>query len=250
MGTSGLFGKRNLSAITLSFVFPREVFAHRDFTLAVHLKNNRSILPVFLMHVVVGNKSVLFPFINVRSEGIAYVSFTFEKRGVQTVGNVYLTSAFPFSFFIRATKINATFETLVFPEPIECAVLAPQNEEWRRKGGYSASGFGDSHELAAIREYAPGDPLKYINWKATAKTGKPKTMLFSAMSQQPVVVDFDKIEIRGLEEKISCITFTILDFMNKGIPVGVCFSHRVFSPSLSEPHRFAIMRELALYDQG
>jgi uncharacterized protein (DUF58 family) len=250
MGASGFFGKRNLSAITISFVFPREIYVNRHFSLAVHLKNNRSRLPVFLMHVVVGEKSVLFPFVNEGAEAVAYLPFSFANRGNQGIGDVYLKSAFPFSFFIRATKVKASFETIVFPEPLEFDIVPPQNEAWQKKGGYSSSGLGDSHELAAIREYTPGDPLKYINWKATAKTGKPKTKLFSAMSHQPVIIDFDKIEIRGLEEKISCITFIILNFLRKGIPVGVRFPHRVFTPSLSEPHKFAILRELALYDHG
>jgi uncharacterized protein (DUF58 family) len=253
MGASGFFGKRNLSAITVSLAFPREIYANRPFTLAVRLRNNRPLLPVFLMHVVIrghtDEKSVLFPFVGEGAEMTAYVPLFFDDRGIQTITDVYIKSAFPFSFFIRAAKVRTTFEAMVFPEPIEYGIAPPDNEERRKKGGYSASGIGDSHELAAIREYSPGDPLKYINWKATAKTGKPKTILFSAMSNQPVIIDFEKLELRGIEEKLSCTAFIVLDFMKRGIPVGIRFAHRLFLPSLSEPHKFAIMRELALYDQ-
>jgi uncharacterized protein (DUF58 family) len=250
MGASGFFGKRNLSRVNVSLAFPREVYAHRPFTLSIHLKNQRTILPVFLLKVIVDNKRTLFPFVDQGMAATAYMPFVFASRGVQSMGDVYVESSFPFSFFIRAARIEVRSEVIVFPEPLECRTALPGKEDRNRKGGQSAQGLGDTPELAAIRDYAPGDPLKYINWKATAKTGKPKTRVFSSAAQQPVLIDFETMDIRGIEERVSCAAFLVLDLIEKQVPVGIRFAHRLFEPAVSEPHRLGIMRELALYDQS
>jgi uncharacterized protein (DUF58 family) len=249
MGASGFFGKRNLSQLDVSFTFPREIYSHRPFTLTIRLKNRKTILPVFLLKVVVNGKRTLFPFIDPTGEATAYVPFTFDSRGLQPLGAIYVESSFPFSFFVRARRLGVTSEAIVFPKPLECSLFHQQKEDRKSLGGEWTKGLGDTQELAAIRDYSSGDPLRYINWKATAKTGKPKTKVFSSSSQQPVFLDFEKMEIRGIEERLSCVTFLVLDLMEKEVPVGIRFSHRLFEPALSESHKLGIMKELALYDQ-
>jgi uncharacterized protein (DUF58 family) len=248
MGASGLFGKRNLSAVEINLRFPVEIYARRPFTLAVHVRNNRSRLPLFLGRVLIGERHTLLPFVDRMNEGVAYIPFSFSSRGLQRIDAVYLESRFPFGFFIRATKLRASYEIMVFPEPLECDLENLYTSEQGTRGESSKGGLGDSSELASIREYVAGDPLKYINWKATAKSGVLKTTLYSALSRRPVLIDMNKVEIRGMEERISCVTFAIIELMKKNIPVGLRLGDRIFFPALSDSHRFSMMKELALYD--
>ena len=225
------------------------VYAKRPFTLAVHLRNTRKRLPLFLGRISVGEGSVLFPFLDNLGESVAYVPFSFPARGTQRIDTAYLESPFPFSFFLRAKRLKIEREVVVFPEPLECDMDRVWRDESGRRGESSRGGLGDSSELASIREYVAGDPLKYVNWKATAKSGVLRTTLFAASSQKPVLIDFEKVAIRGLEEKISSVAFAILTLMKRNIPVGIRFADRSFPPALSDSHRFTIMKELALYDQ-
>ena len=250
MGASGIFGKRNLSKVEVDLRLPLEVYARRPFTLGVHVRNNRNRLPLFLGRVLIGKGRTLFSFIDTMSESVAYVPFSFSSRGPQRIDSIYLESPFPFSFFVRAIKLKTSYDVIVFPEPIECDVDRIGHDERGGRGESSRGGLGESSELASIREYVTGDPLKYVNWKATAKSGVLKTTLFSALSQRPVLIDFDKVEIRGTEEKISCITFAVLDLTRRNIPVGLRLGGRSFPPALSDSHRFSIMKELALYDHA
>jgi uncharacterized protein (DUF58 family) len=248
MGASGLFGKRNLSGVEVDLRFPREIYARRPFTLVVHIRNTRTRMPLYLGRILIGDNHALFPFVDSRSESIAYTPFSFSSRGAQRIDAVYLESRFPFSFFIRATKLKAAYDVVVFPEPMACDLEQIWRHESGPRGESLKGGLGDSTELAAIREYVAGDPVKYVNWKATAKSGVLKTTLFSALSRRPIVIDLDEIEIRSTEEKISCVTYTILDLMRKSIPVGLRLGGRNFFPALSDSHRFTMMKELALYD--
>jgi len=249
MAASGLFGKRNLSSIDVDLQFPQEVYANRAFAVKVCLKNGRSRLPVFLMRVKVGAEDVLFPLVDPKAESSAFLPFSFGRRGTHTVDAIYLESRFPFNFFIRSRKVRRAFEVLVFPEPLKCDMTYLRDEERGVRDESAAKGRGDGPDLVTIREYRPGDPLKHVNWKASAKTNSLKTTQFSALSEQPVVIDFDKVTIRHLEEKISCITFMVLHLLKKNTPVGLRLGQRSFRPGLSDAHKFGIMKELALYGQ-
>lgn len=49
----------------------------------------------------------------------------------------------------------------------------------------------DPFEFGGLREYARGDPMKYINWKATARAGKLLTNLHESTMSQKVVMAID-----------------------------------------------------------
>lgn len=248
MGASGLFGKRNLSGVEVTLGFPVEVYANRPFTLAVHAKNTRKMMPLFLGRVLIDGKAALFPFVDRMGESTVYIPFSFATRGLHTLDAVYLESRFPFSFFIRATKLKVSQSIIVFPEPRNCGQERIWGEVKGTQGRSEGRGLGDSSELASIRAYSVGDPFKRVNWKATAKTGELKTNLFDTATGRPALIEFNRIEIGDLEEKISAVSHAIIDLMGRRIPVGLRVNDRTFYPSLSDSHRFSMMKELALYD--
>ena len=51
--------------------------------------------------------------------------------------------------------------------------------------------YDDPFAFAGLRDYARGDPMKYINWKATARAGKMLTNLHESTLSQRVVLLLD-----------------------------------------------------------
>lgn len=51
--------------------------------------------------------------------------------------------------------------------------------------------YDDPFEFAGLREYSRGDPMKYINWKATARAGELLTNLHESTLSQRVVLLLD-----------------------------------------------------------
>lgn len=49
----------------------------------------------------------------------------------------------------------------------------------QQQGDINQRVTGSGHELIGLREYQQGDPLKAIDWKATARSGKPIIRLFT-----------------------------------------------------------------------
>ncbi len=256
MAVSGIFGKRNLSKIEVRIELPEEIYADTGVPVRVIIRNHRRVLPVFLMRVHVAGSEILFPFVDVKTDGVRYLSLSFPERGRSVIRQVYLSSVFPFNFFIRYRKIPGVFEAIVFPRPRKCESLWPSEKERRSRGEQTTDRTGYEADIISLRNYIEGDPLKYIHWKASAKTGQLKTKELSTLSHQPVVVDFDALPLKDLEEKISCVTYVLLKLLKRNIPVGLRIGGTLYKP-FSGTHgertkalKFAMLTKLALYQKG
>ncbi len=256
MAVSGIFGKRNLSKIDVRIELPEEIYADTSAPVRVIIRNNRRFLPVFLMRVHVAGSEILFPFVEVKTGGAGYLSLPFRERGRSEIRNIYVSSVFPFNFFIRYRTIPGVFETIVFPRAKKCEYLGSFEKERKSRGEQTTNRTGFEADIISLRDYIEGDPLKYIHWKASAKTGRLKTKELSSLSHQPVVIDFDALPLKDLEEKISCVTYVLLKLLKRNIPVGLKIDGALYKP-FSKTHKartkalkFTMLTKLALYQKG
>ncbi|MCX8022754.1 MAG: DUF58 domain-containing protein [Syntrophorhabdaceae bacterium] len=248
MGISGFFGKNNLSKISIDIEFPGEIYANAPSLIKVTLKNEKKLLPAFLINLHIGEKKILFPYVETKGGLTQYITTLWKKRGEYKIEDIYISSVFPFNFFTRFKKVKKGFTVVVFPQLIKSDVFTIQRRERRTKGEQADNRIGFDSDIVSIREYTIGDPIKYINWKATAKTGKLKTKEFSSLMDKPRIIDFDSISIKDVETKISCIAYTILQCIKKNLPVGLKLKDRFYEPDCSQKHKINMMRELALYN--
>jgi len=58
---------------------------------------------------------------------------------------------------------------------------------------------GSGHELLGLRDYHPGDPLRAIDWKATARSGKHTVRLFSEEQHLELMLCIDVGRASGLQ---------------------------------------------------
>ena len=120
---------------------------------------------------------------------------------------------------------------IVYPEIVSVAGLdaqpraLPSGRRARRRANLT-----DPNEFFGLREYAPGDPPKYIDWKATARTGRLHTRILSPMPSDRswVVINLATVDgaffmtDAGLAERIISIAGSLaLDLLAKGHQVGV-----------------------------
>lgn len=252
MSISGIFGKSNLSKISFTVDLPPEIYAGTPFPLKITLTNNRKFLPAFLIRLTTDTFEAFFPFTNTRSALSLYTGISFEKRGPHTINNIRINSVFPFNFFTRFKEIRHTYNCIAFPVLKPCDLSSLYEEEKKRRGEKISDRRGYESDVVSIREYVRGDPLKYIHWKATAKTGKLKTKELSSLAHRPVIIDFEKVSIANIEERISSIAYAIVQFCKKNIPVGLKINGNLYLPDVSSTHKINLLRELALYgtDRG
>ena len=103
--------------------------------------------------------------------------------------------------------------------------------------------------MISIRDYVPGDHPRYISWKSTAKTGVLKTKELSTIEREHVIIDFDQLPRKDLENTISCVTYTVLKMIRSGTPVGMTIGGRTFPPRNSAAQKTLLLTQLALYGQ-
>lgn len=88
--------------------------------------------------------------------------------------------------------------------------------------------FEDPFAFHTIREYTVMDPMKTINWKASAKTGSLMVNTFESTLMESVMIYLD-LEDRGIlkqegliEEGISVAASLAQRLLQKGMSVGIC----------------------------
>ena len=248
MSISGIFGKGNLSKLDLTIEFPQEIYAGNQVPVRISMQNRRRFLPAFLIGLTAERISVLLPFTPGRGTSSLYTNVTFHKRGLHTIEDSFVFSVFPFNFFTRFKRLHRSYTITVLPSLKACDLASLYRKERKSRGERASEKIGYDTDIISIREYVRGDPMKYIHWKATARTGKLKTKEYSSLSYQPVIIEFDRVLVKDIEERISCVAYTIVQLIRNNVPVGLKINGRLYPPDVTSIHKMNILRELAMYE--
>jgi len=249
MAISGFLGRANLKKIDVELRLPEEIYAGAPFPLIVHIRNRRRFLPLFLIRVAMNDMHCMFPFLDAGQEAQRSVMIDFDRRGRHSLQDVFICSVFPFHFFSRCSRVKFHKDCIVFPRVKRGPLLQSTGKTSRSQSGEQTRDVvGFDSESTSVRNYVQGDPLKFIHWKASARTGALKTKEFASLAFEPVVIDFAKVTATDMEERISLVTGAILQLQKRGIPVGLSIAGRFFRPTLSHQQRREMFAVLAVYD--
>lgn len=70
--------------------------------------------------------------------------------------------------------------------------LPPAKSLWSQLlGQHQSRQLGRGMDFAEVRQYQPGDDIRSIDWRVTARTGKPHTKLFCEEREKPVILYVD-----------------------------------------------------------
>jgi uncharacterized protein (DUF58 family) len=168
------------------FVFPkrRQWLRLPDYTL------RRKTPPPWLARIL--TRPVYFTFVAPRSTAGTELELVFPRRGHYTQEGFSLATRFPFSFLIKSRKVTLERDLLVYPpllEPDDFLDVLPMIT-----GEFVSFVRGRGTELYRIREATPDDPGRYVDWKATAKTGNLKVREFTREDERRLRLVFDNPE--------------------------------------------------------
>ena len=104
------------------------------------------------------------------------------ERGYHRIGPVHLRSGDIFGFSSAEIRYSECDHILVYPRVVDLeGVLFPPEHPLGDVRG-SRPLYYDTSRAVGLREYQPRDPLKHIDWKATARARRLQTKVF-----EPVV---------------------------------------------------------------
>jgi len=116
----------------------------------------------------------------------------FQRRGRYTLGPMNIRATDPLGMFFFEHRLRVQTEVLVLPSPLALPQMSMIRGATFTAGGlHSAPVRGDSVEFLGIREYVPGDPLRRVDWKHSARHGDLFVRDFERFTQSEVCVLLD-----------------------------------------------------------
>jgi len=101
---------------------------------------------------------------------VARVSQLVERRGVHRLESFVSVSSFPFGLIESWRPLAVSREVSVYPRVVPLRTTAVEQTSGSRYRTRTASGDGD--EYFSIREYLPGDDIRKISWRVSARMGQ------------------------------------------------------------------------------
>ena len=111
--------------------------------------------------------------LNAKAEASHHYSVRATRRGVYQIGPLVAVAGDPMGLSRRETVVAKPFELLVHPsvEQVSDRPLTRQYEDPPIRPPVSKP-WPSGLEFYGMREYVPGDDLRRVVWRATARTGK------------------------------------------------------------------------------
>lgn len=206
---ANLIARISLADVSIQLRFPDHIFAGEPANISVTLLNHKRFMPSYSLMVEAlseageeeddeedeknhgakgesGNKIerkesrnlptprsglgklAYFVLVPARSSSRQRIEHTFERRGRYPITGFRIATKFPAGFFKKWRRIDAAGEILVYPKP------QPLDDFYHGlpmlAGQVQSHARGSGDDLYAIRRYHPSDHMRYIDWKATAKS--------------------------------------------------------------------------------
>ena len=119
-----------------------------------------------------------------------------RRRGVFTFGPVRLTVSDLFERGTNSEERELPAQLLVRPRSVPVRDLQPARAPLGTTRTTSSL-FTDPSRYAGVRPYQPGDPLRRIHWRATARTVVPVSRRYEPVSERQVLLAVDLQTVPG-----------------------------------------------------
>ncbi len=255
-----IFGNYNLVGAKVYILAPDQVVRGENGNFWFRIENTRKIFPYFgvnvelliknptgeTFRVFVKKMPIILP-----NEGVD-ISFMYKfmRRGKVVIERVNLNSYFPFGLVKYQRTYDVSADVLVTPRyrPLNIEIL----------GNY-ASGcriplktlMSESGEFYSLREYQPGDDIRYIAWKISARLGVwlVREWAVSLPNQYVIFLDVrvgDKKNLEIFEDMIDFTASVVYSLLAKQLKVGLWIGENRIPVNSGNAHFSFILSTLSL----
>jgi uncharacterized protein (DUF58 family) len=164
-------------------------------------------------------------------------------RGWLQAGRLTLYTEFPLGLFHAWSYLHFDTRCLIYPKP-KTDAAPPQGNVPDGAGQHSVKGDDD---FAGLRNYAAGDPLPRIAWKAYARGHALQVKQFATQTGEEVWLNLADTPDIDLEDKLSRMTRWVLDAEEQGVRYSLSLPDGELPAGSGAAHRDACLRRLALF---
>jgi uncharacterized protein (DUF58 family) len=212
--------------------------SHRGapFSVSVRIENRRAVLPlvsVRLEHADAPDTPLGYIVsIPARRGAVLRFTQTFERRGVHRLPDLQLVTTFPFGLIETRRSFHDEVEVVVYPRVL--AARTAMVDRVRGAGEIPKLVQGEGDEFHSLREYVPGDDLRYIAWRVSARTD---TLMVKELEQQT-----SKFVVFVLDTRLRPEIEDFIDHFERAIELVASLAttliHRNYVVAVTTPNSF------------
>lgn len=184
-----------------------------------------------------------------------------ERRGLFTIGPTTVYTGDPLGIFEVKIEYPATTNMMVMPPIVSLPEIQIAPGGKIGEGVNTKRSWDHTVTVSGVREYSPGDSLRYIHWPTSARRGELFVRTFDSTptSDQWIFLDMNQEVHAGEGENASEEHGVILaaSMMNRSLEKGLAVGFGAnggtlswFQPHFDETQKWTILRALALLEMG
>jgi len=173
---SGIMSESTLRAVEVTRYLPSRIFAGTPSLVEVTLHNRKARLPSYSIELedrIRGwstDKRCYFLKVGPRGKQTAAYKTVIPDRGPLRFLGYRVATRFPFALFEKWREIDLLDEVVVFPRLVRISPASLAST--RRTGDRTRRRPGHGDEIHGLREQRPGDDVRSIHWRTSARRGQ------------------------------------------------------------------------------
>jgi len=236
-----LLAYRNLAGIRIDAIRASPVFAEEFACFKVLLKNPE-VRNRFAIQAVSPEDGDCIDIAPQNSGQLSLRQMT-VGRGWVEMEPFRIENRFPFGLFRAWTVVIPTARCLVYPKPSQHPPALPKTG----RGDSGTAKPGEGEHFHGLREFQPGDPLRRIAWRTSARHQKLYSRVMESPREEACELNWYLMGSGKTEEKLSILAAWVLRAERVQIPYSLEMPGAALPADLGEDHRDACLEILALY---
>jgi len=234
---------RNLVGLEIQAVSAEPVFAGETACFKLHLANPTERPRYSLAGSLAINQHGDCIDLPAGSQCAMRLAMPTKARGWLNVPPLRLETRYPLGLFRAWSWLFPTARCLVYPQPARDVPPLPTIGDGDR--GEARKGDGD--QVSGLRNYRPGDSLKHIAWRTSARHDQLYSRELESPRDAACVLDFRTLDGMSTEQRLSVLTAWVLRAEHRQLVYSLVLPDRRVEPSSGAAQRAACLEALALF---
>ncbi|MBI3551320.1 MAG: DUF3488 domain-containing protein [Elusimicrobia bacterium] len=240
-------GWPNLRGVSVEPEAPGQVFRGAQFALRLSLRREGR-WPAFGLEAVLGASKAAVAVLRAARPAEVELKARAEHRGWNDLSGLVLESRFPFGLIVWRRRLSPP-KVLALPRLREVHGASEVRAQSRSSGRPTLrKGSGD--ELYGIRAYDPGDDIRKINWKVSAKLGRPLINEFCEAQDSKITVSVPASSGEDAERRIEEAASACRFYIDSGVEVRLVTPESEVDFGKGLLHLDRLLAALALLGDG